>query len=491
MIRTRRAGAAGAAGLAVLVGLVGPAAASAGRPALQVPGTVPAVGDARLPLAGPVLAPLLATDPAVDPDPDAAADPDAGVVATSPGAPLDRASVAAALRPLLSGGALGPGRTPARVVDVASGEVLYAAAGSPTVPASTMKLVTATSVLDSLGADHRLRTRVVLVEGGRVPRLVVVGAGDPSLASTPGAVGSAGSRFTPASMEQLAARAARALSLRGEQRVRLGYDGSLFTGSAIHPTWASGFPALGIIAPVSALQVDEGRSTPTSGTRVPDPALRAAQVLAEQLAEAGVAVRGEPRPWQVGDDDPTLAFVDSPPLGVLVERMLAASDNDFAEALGRIGAAASGQPASFTGVARRARALLRELGVTRAGARFADASGLSRRNALAPATLTDLLRATVDGFGPIHSGLPVAGATGSLAARFGAPDQADARGVVRAKTGTLTSVVGLAGYASRPDGRLLAFAFLDDSAPGPLSSRAALDTAAAALVACSCAAGGS
>ena len=63
-------------------------------------------------------------------------------------------------------------------------------------------------------------------------------------------------------------------------------------------------------------------------------------------------------------------------------------------------------------------------------------------------------------------------------------------GVVRAKTGTLTGVVGLVGYASRPDGRLLAFAILDDSAPGSaLANRAQVDRALARLVSCPCTAG--
>ena len=60
---------------------------------------------------------------------------------------------------------------------------------------------------------------------------------------------------------------------------------------------------------------------------------------------------------------------------------------------------------------------------------------------------------------------------------------------MRAKTGTLTGVGALAGYASRPDGRLLAFGFVDGSTPGgALAARAALDRAAAALVTCDCAA---
>ncbi|MDH4017690.1 MAG: D-alanyl-D-alanine carboxypeptidase, partial [Actinomycetota bacterium] len=95
---------------------------------------------------------------------------------------------------------------------------------------------------------------------------------------------------------------------------------------------------------------------------------------------------------------------------------------------------------------------------------------------------------TASGFGSIRSGLAVAGATGSLRDRYTAPETQPGRGVVRAKTGTLTGVTGLAGLVSRPDGRLLAFAFVDDSTPGgAFGARAALDRAAAELVTCDCA----
>ncbi len=466
--------------------------------------------DPRLPVAAPVLVPVAVgagKDQDADPPGGSAvtetpgstgtpgpeeppeADPDpskAGPETT--GAPLDPDAVEAALAPLLSGGALGPGRSPAHVIDVATGEVLYDAADDPTVPASTMKLVTAVSVLDALGPDTRLRTRVAVVDpDAATPRVVIVGAGDPSLRSTGAKVGGAGTSLTPASLQELAASTARALALRGITRVRVRYDASLFTGPAEHPTWAGSFPAAGVVAPVSALVVDQGRRTPGGVSRVADPAAQAGQEFAEQLAAAGVTVRGELKELATPDDAATLAHVESPSVGVLVERMLAASDNDYAEILGRLGAAASGGPASFAGVAARAAQVLAELGVDDAGARFADASGLSRGNRLAPSTLTDLLAVTAQGYGSIHSGLPVAGATGSLAARFRTTDQQPARGVVRAKTGTLTGVGSLAGYVSRPDGRLLAFGFVDGSTPGgALAARAAFDRAAAALVTCDC-----
>jgi D-alanyl-D-alanine carboxypeptidase/D-alanyl-D-alanine-endopeptidase (penicillin-binding protein 4) len=411
------------------------------------------------------------------------------LIGTSLGDALDPTAVADAIRPLLTGGALGAGRTPAHVVDVATGEVLLSQADRPTVPASTMKLVTAISVLDALGADAVLETRTAILDpDAAVARVVLVGSGDPSLRSTGTKVGGAGTSLSPASLAELADRTARALRSRGVEEVRVGYDDSLFTGPSLHPTWARSFPAAGIVAPVSALQVDQGRRSPTRLARAADPAARAAEVFADQLRDAGVRVRGRLRQVRLESGSVRLASVDSPTVGVLVERMLATSDNDYAEALGRLGAAASGEQASFAGVAARGESVLAELGVAHTGDRVADASGLSRANALVPSTVTGLLAATADRFSAVSSGLAVSGSTGSLRARYDTRATQAARGVVRAKTGTLTGVVGLAGYVSRPDGRLLSFAILDDSVPGgALGGRAAIDRALAALVECRCA----
>ena len=85
-------------------------------------------------------------------------------------------------------------RPPASCLVVSQGgRTLYAERpGSPLIPASNMKLLTATAVLDRLGAAHRLTTDVV----GARPRagvvdgnLYLVGGGDPLLATRPSATG--------------------------------------------------------------------------------------------------------------------------------------------------------------------------------------------------------------------------------------------------------------------------------------------------------------
>jgi D-alanyl-D-alanine carboxypeptidase/D-alanyl-D-alanine-endopeptidase (penicillin-binding protein 4) len=59
---------------------------------------------------------------------------------------------------------------------------------------------------------------------------------------------------------------------------------------------------------------------------------------------------------------------------------------------------------------------------------------------------------------------------------------------VRAKTGTLRSVSGVAGVVTTAEGRTLAFAVLADNVPvgGTGPAQDALDRIAAALAACGC-----
>jgi D-alanyl-D-alanine carboxypeptidase/D-alanyl-D-alanine-endopeptidase (penicillin-binding protein 4) len=165
--------------------------------------------------------------------------------------------------------------------------------------------------------------------------------------------------------------------------------------------------------------------------------------------------------------------------------MLRDSDNQLAEALGRVGAAASGRPASFDGATEAMLAAAERAGADMSDAALYDASGLSRDNAVAADSLVDALHlgATSVVQAPMLSGLPVAGFDGTLADRFETGSAAGA-GVVRAKTGTLTGITAEAGVVTSCDGVLLAFAFVADEVADTEAARAAFDGAAAALSRC-------
>jgi serine-type D-Ala-D-Ala carboxypeptidase/endopeptidase (penicillin-binding protein 4) len=124
------------------------------------------------------------------------------------------------------------------------------------------------------------------------------------------------------------------------------------------------------------------------------------------------------------------------------------------------------------------------------GVSLSDGSGLSREDRVPVTLLTSLITDAADGTLPeasaILSGLAVAGYDGTLADR-GDDDPETAPGAVRAKTGTLLGVNGLAGTVVTEDGRLLAFAILADAASGSVASAEnALDQVATTLAECGC-----
>ncbi|MGW6536833.1 D-alanyl-D-alanine carboxypeptidase/D-alanyl-D-alanine endopeptidase [Streptomyces sp. NPDC055051] len=454
------------AGSAVLgLALAAAAATAAGpwdggqRTAERARAAAPSAGGERHPAPAAAPAAPRRTEPA--PAPSA---PGVLTALAAPAPGTRPADLARTLVPLLADPGLGTSRT-ASVVDTATGEQLYGeGAGTPMTPASTVKIATAAAALSALGPDHRIATTVTAAPDGRA--VTLTGGGDPTLDEP--------------RLRKLAADTARALKKRGVASVRLAYDTGLYRGPALHPIGPNEN-----IAPVTALMTGAGRldgSTSGPAPRSGDPARDTATAFAGHLADAGLKVTGDLAPGRAPKGAP-LARTHSAPLADLVERTLTNSDNDLAEALARQTALAREQPASFRGAEKAVRDELGELGLPLAGARFADGSGLDRRDRVSAGLLTGLLARAADParpeLRPLLTGLPVGGFTGTLAGRYGqAPAGA---GLVRAKTGTLTGVNTLAGTVVTTDGRLLAFAFLASRTPSPDLAQPALDRLSAAL----------
>jgi D-alanyl-D-alanine carboxypeptidase/D-alanyl-D-alanine-endopeptidase (penicillin-binding protein 4) len=376
----------------------------------------------------------------------------------------------------------------AEVAPLAGGAPLLRLGDGSAIPASTTKLVTTSAALLTLGPDATFETRVVS-DGRR--GITLVGGGDPYLASKP-----ADPRDEPpyphrADVTTLARATAAALRERGTRKVAVTYDDTLFGGPAVNPHWPADYVPDGVVSPITSLWVDEGRS-PTGFGRVDDPALAAATVFAKALARAGIEVEGVPEPAAARPGAAEVASVSSAPLDQVVQRILDVSDNEAAEVLFRQVALADGGDGSAATARTAVRKALAGAGIDLHGSVLHDGSGLSRENRMDPRLLVDLLRAASSArlpeLRPVVTGLPVAGFTGSLAERFAEGDP-DGRGRVRAKTGTLTGVSGLAGIAQDLDGELLVFVLLADrvALEDTLDARDALDDAAAALGGCHCA----
>jgi D-alanyl-D-alanine carboxypeptidase/D-alanyl-D-alanine-endopeptidase (penicillin-binding protein 4) len=263
------------------------------------------------------------------------------------------------------------------VVDAEPGSRCWSAGAHALLPASTAKIATR-SRADALQPDARLTTRVVAAAAAG--EVVLVGGGDPTLA------GPAAKPGYPASarLSDLAARTRVALGPAAVTRVLV--DDSLYSGERLGPGWKPTYVTEGAVAPVGPLMVDGGRVRPDRVRRHADPALAAGQALAALLRPgAGVdVVRGNAPPGAR-----ELGAVTSQPVPQLVERMLARSDNDLAEALARHVALGQGQPASFAGAAAAVQQalgpFLDEVGVGREAVALVDGSGLSRDDRLAPA----------------------------------------------------------------------------------------------------------
>lgn len=405
------------------------------------------------------------------------------------------AGVSRAIAPVVGSPVFGP-QLGVLVTDLATGQVLYARnAAAGFAPASTNKLATSIAALQVLGPSARFRTTVVAGAGDS--SIVLVGGGDPTLAAgTPPAA----DYPQPATLLELARQTAAALRARGRHSVRLSYDTSLYTGPGLAPGWPLSYVTTGNVSVITALEADQGRVTrsgapadneASNGPRSASPAALAAASFAHFLAADGIAVSRAPVQATAPASESVLASVQSPPLSEIVQWMLEESNNVIAENLARHVAIATGRPASFSGAASAVTATLHSLGLT-GEISLADGSGLSPEDRLSPAALVQLIRlaAARAQLRSVLTGLPVEGFSGTMmrgGSVFGLGGPGGL-GLVRAKTGNLSTVAALAGTAYARDGQLLAFAVMADKIPqsGLGNAATAMVGLASALAGCGC-----
>jgi D-alanyl-D-alanine carboxypeptidase/D-alanyl-D-alanine-endopeptidase (penicillin-binding protein 4) len=394
--------------------------------------------------------------------------------------------LAAKLGPLLADGALG-GHINASVIDTATGDKLFDQnSDASTLPASTLKLLTAVAVLKARGTEYRLATRAVA--GANPGEVVLIGGGDPTLGGGEQRTFADGAR-----LDQLAAQVRQ--SLGGTAPTRVIVDTSLFGPGTAGPGWDSDIISSGNASVITALMINGGRSAPVGphgpSPRSASPDIAAGQAFATALGVPASAVTAGTAPPNTAQ----LGVVQSPPMERLVELMLVESDNVIAECLARQVALARDLPGTFAGGGNAMRAVLGELGLPVDKLVLADGSGLSRTDRVTPALLTGALMLAVKADNPelrvLFPGLPVGGYSGTLRDRYRkATTGGSAAGQVRAKTGTLSGLSAIAGIVIDADGRTLVFAVIADAVTGgggnPSPSQEALDRVAAGLAGCGC-----
>ncbi len=322
------------------------------------------------------------------------------------------------------------------------------------VPASTEKLLTAAAALGALPSETRFRTSVVAppFKAGIVPGdLTLVGGGDPLLATADYVARFQRQPQVFTDLDALAAAVQAAGVLRIEGSV-VG-DESRYDRARYVDGWSPSYIADGEIGPLSALALNDGferyPTKPGGGDPLDaaaDPAANAAAVLTRLLEARGVDVLGDPRSGTSPAGAIEVAAVESVPILEVVGTMLRESDNSTAELLIKELGRAAGQPTTAAGVTSL-RSLLDQRDLDLTGAVQVDGSGLSLDDRVTCSLLVDVLRQP--GTGPaIVDTLAVAGQSGTLAKRF-VGTVLD--GVLRAKTGSLTSVTALAGVVADED----------------------------------------
>jgi D-alanyl-D-alanine carboxypeptidase/D-alanyl-D-alanine-endopeptidase (penicillin-binding protein 4) len=423
-----------------------------------------------------------------------------------------RTEAAAAAEALAARAALS-GRVGWAAIDVATGETLAArAAEEGFAPASVAKIPTALYALEALGPAGRFETRVLAdgpIRDGRLAGdLTLSGGGDPELDAADLAALAAETRRTVAAVEGAfrvdAGVAAAAIddSVPPEaaynpsvarlnlnfNRVRLAWARA--GGRLAHRVEAH---AEGWSPPVAAVRVafapDDCAGCPTfAHALAPDaeewrvkraalagegsvwlpvrrPAAYAAEVFRLAAAEAGLALPEATA--AAGAAGVVVARRQSRPAIEIVADMLEHSTNLTAEALGLAASAARGLPAADLAGSGRMMAAWSAgfAGADPASFAFANHSGLSPDSRATPLGMARLLAAAARAPAP---GVDLAALLEERPLNeedAPAPEGA----TVRAKTGTLDFVRGLAGYAATASGRRIAFAIF----AGDLERRAA------------------
>ncbi|TSA51575.1 MAG: hypothetical protein D4R44_07640 [Actinobacteria bacterium] len=324
----------------------------------------------------------------------------------------------------------------------------------PVIPASNMKLLTATVALEVLGPDFTYTTSLVgLIEANRVVGdLWIVGGGDPLLSTPTYPTTESYPTIHPTNVNALidSLVASGITEITGavvgdESR----YDKERFT------------PSLGLgvrtteVGPLGALLLNDGVVL-TSPIKPDNPALSAAQEFVRLLGEHGIAVLDGASIGTASSDLPVIASVQSQPLTEVIAEMLSNSDNNTADLmLKEIGLARLGSGTRSAG-AQVIVSVLKDLGQPTEGLVVIDGSGLDRGNRITCSLLISLLERD-GGFGPIGKGLAVAGKTGTLRDLLGDTTAGDR---LRAKTGTLTGAKALSGFVSYTDNKATMFTLI-------------------------------
>ena len=321
------------------------------------------------------------------------------------------------------------------------------------VPASNMKLITTAGALLRLGGGYTFDTAFgtdgEIADSTLNGNLYIIGGGDPTLGSIFSYLPSGDYSFR---------RWKKVLQDKGIKRINgdIVGDGRHFRAERVHTDWST-----------EDIECKDGvvpsgltwRGAPSDS--LPDGPLAAAWHFREWLLrDSCISISGTARevlPEQDSADSlAMLGKVQSPTLRAIISMANRWSDNFMAETLIKeLGMQLDSNDSYSSSIACLRRSLA-PIGMARRSSeqRFADGSGLSRKNYLSPDFIVGVLRgmATSRQYGIFRNSLPIPGsADGTLRARLSMADAAT-RGRIRMKSGSMNGNRCFSGYILSPDG---------------------------------------
>mgnify|MGYP000013389211 FL=1 len=371
-----------------------------------------------------------------------------------------------------------------QVIDLASGKVLYDQGGStPSITASSVKILAAAASVQALGPNFRMTTKVVY-SPSHPDTVILVGGGDPTLRRT----GSSSSVYANApKMSDLAKQVQDWAAANNVTAINhLVLDSSLITGSTWESSWPVAERTQGFQPLITGLMVDGDRANPgaAKSARSTDPVGRAGREFKKALGD--IAANADITTGIASNGATKIAEVQSAKLPTLINYMISASDNTLAEYLARHVAISQGLPSNLESIQSGYQKALATMGLDWAGVVIKDGSGESKNDVVPPAFFNDLMAKILGGDANLKSivkGFPVAGKSGTLSTRF-TGDNAVARGHVFAKTGSIYRAYALVGYMDAKDGSKLGFAFFASGSATSVATREAMDTVTTAVFNC-------
>ncbi|KTC66418.1 D-alanyl-D-alanine carboxypeptidase (plasmid) [Legionella adelaidensis] len=405
------------------------------------------------------------------------------------------------------------------VVDLTTGETLYQRNSNRSfIPASNMKLFSDAAALMALGPDYhfqtKLTTNAVSLENGNLNGSVFIHLpGDPSLTqdevkdllrelSEWGVRNIHGNVVIVSNNRAVDAYAPGWVTKDlkysyGAPLAPLVLDENRLTVTA-NPADKPGLPALVELSSPSGITINNQAKTNATGKgcgvglnmnqdnvltvsgcvgvgqwsvqqriAILNPLRYAQEVVRTQLTELGISLNGQVILGNGTGNELLIATHNSKPITELMADTLKPSDNLYADSLFLHAAAKiHGTPLNWQDAQKVVKTFLQQqTGVNLQNAVLTDGSGLSRQDLLTPEQTVGLLKFLHQKF-PLSyeyiAALPIAGIDGTLQRRLKLPSQ---KGLVRAKTGTMTGIIGLSGYLYTANAHTLAFAIFINRTP--------------------------